>query len=104
MAIKFQFNKTSLNDLNKQLKIRVNALPTLKNKESALRLEVKRAKDRSDELAEKLLSACDAGDLAALKELGDRLDGKANQSISGPDGEAIPVGIKVSYERPSEVS
>ena len=57
-----------------------------------------------DELAEKLLSACDAGDLAALKELGDRLDGKANQSISGPDGEAIPVGIKVSYERPSEVS
>lgn len=44
MAIKFQFNKTSLNDLNKQLKIRVNALPTLKNKESALRLEVKKAK------------------------------------------------------------
>ena len=56
-----------------------------------------------DELAEKLLSACDAGDLAALKELGDRLDGKANQSISGPDGGAIPVGIQVSYERPSEV-
>ena len=57
-----------------------------------------------DELAETFLSACDAGDLAALKELGDRLDGKANQSISGPDGGAIPVGIQVSYERPSEVS
>jgi ankyrin repeat protein len=53
-----------------------------------------------DELAETFLSACDAGDLAALKELGDRLDGKANQSISGPDGTAIPVGIKVSFERP----
>lgn len=54
MAIKFQFNKTSLNDLNKQLKIRTNALPTLKNKESALRIEVKRAKAKSDELVEKL--------------------------------------------------
>lgn len=54
MAIKFQFNKTSLNDLNKQLKIRTNALPTLKNKESALRMEVKRAKAKSDELMEKL--------------------------------------------------
>ncbi len=54
MAIKFQYNKTSLNDLNKQLKIRTNALPTLKNKESALRLEVKRAKATSDALLEKL--------------------------------------------------
>lgn len=65
MAIKFQFNKTSLNDLNKQLKVRVNALPTLKNKESALRHEVKRAKDRSDELAEKLKSALDSYDYLA---------------------------------------
>ena len=35
MAIKFQYNKTSLNNLGKQLKIRQNALPTLQNKESA---------------------------------------------------------------------
>lgn len=54
MAIKFQFNKTSLHDLNKQLKIRVRALPTLKNKESALRVEVKRAKDKVKELEEQL--------------------------------------------------
>ena len=45
MAIKFQYNKTSLNELNKQLKIRKNALPTIKSKESALRSEVMRAKD-----------------------------------------------------------
>lgn len=44
MAIKFQYNKTSLQSLNKQLGIRVRALPTIKNKESALRLEVKKAK------------------------------------------------------------
>lgn len=45
MAIKFQYNKTSLQDLDKQLKVRVRALPTIKNKESALRMEVKKAKD-----------------------------------------------------------
>ena len=54
MAIKYQFNKTSLNDLNKQLKVRTRALPTLKNKESALRAEVKRAKDKAEELQVKL--------------------------------------------------
>lgn len=54
MAIKFQFNKTSLNDLNKQLKVRQRALPTLKNKESALRMEVKRAKNKVQELDDKL--------------------------------------------------
>jgi V/A-type H+-transporting ATPase subunit D len=54
MAVKFQFNKTSLNELNKQLKIRQRALPTLKNKESALRMEVKRAKDRMQELENQL--------------------------------------------------
>ena len=56
MPIKFQYNKTSLNEITKQLKVRLNALPTLKNKESALRMEVGRAKER----AEKLLSELDA--------------------------------------------
>ncbi|MBR2947270.1 MAG: V-type ATP synthase subunit D [Bacteroidales bacterium] len=57
MAIKFQYNKTSLNELNKQLKVRTRALPTLKNKESALRLEVKKAKERSDALLEQLAAS-----------------------------------------------
>ena len=67
IEVKFQYNKTSLNDLNKQLKIRTNALPTLKNKESALRLEVRRAKARSEELTEKLSASLKAYDyIAAL--------------------------------------
>ncbi len=45
MAIQFQYNKTSLQALEKNLKMRVRALPTIKNKESALRMEVKKAKD-----------------------------------------------------------
>lgn len=55
MAIKFQYNKTSLNDINKQLKMRERALPTLKSKESALRIEVKKAKQRSDAINKQLL-------------------------------------------------
>ncbi len=43
--IKFQYNKTSLQNLEKQLKVRVRALPTIKNKESALRMEVKHSKE-----------------------------------------------------------
>jgi V/A-type H+-transporting ATPase subunit D len=54
MAIKFQYNKTALQQLYKQLEIRVRALPTIKNKESALRVEVKKAKDRMLELEKKL--------------------------------------------------
>ena len=56
MAIKFQYNKTSLNEMNKQLKTRVRALPTLKSKESALRMEVKKAKEHSEELVARLES------------------------------------------------
>jgi len=52
MAIQFQYNKTSLQALEKQLKVRVRALPTIKNKESALRLEVKRTKDEQKALEE----------------------------------------------------
>jgi len=54
MAIKFQYNKTSLNNLGKQLKIRQRALPTLKNKESALRSSVLGAKAHSEELLKQL--------------------------------------------------
>ena len=67
MAVKFQYNKTSLNELGKQLKVRQKALPTLQNKESALRLEVRKAKEESDRLVADLNSALERYDyLAAL--------------------------------------
>ena len=55
MAIKVQYNKTALQGLEKQLKVRERALPTLKNKESALRMEVKRARDKASALDQELL-------------------------------------------------
>ncbi len=60
MAVKFQYNKTSLHALGKQLKIRIGALPILKNKESALRVEVINQKQEVKNLA---------AELAALKPI-----------------------------------
>jgi len=67
VAIKFQYNKTSLTNLGKQLKVRQNALPTLKNKESALRSSVLEAKKESERLASELEASLKRYDyLAAL--------------------------------------
>lgn len=60
MAIKFQYNKTSLQQQEKALKMRVRTLPTIKSKESALRQQVKQCKAeveaREDELERQLQS------------------------------------------------
>ena len=62
MAIKFRYNKTSLQGLEKQLKVRVRALPTIKNKESALRVEVKKAKDENRRFEDELNKAIQSYD------------------------------------------
>ena len=54
MAIQYQFNKTSLQALETDIKMRQRTLPTLQSKESALRLEVKRAKDEIKALDEEV--------------------------------------------------
>jgi V/A-type H+-transporting ATPase subunit D len=56
MAIKFQYNKTSRQEVEKQLKMRIRALPTLQSKETALRVEVKKAKKEIDDLDKELES------------------------------------------------
>lgn len=52
--IKFQYNKTSLQQIEKQLKMRQRTLPIIKSKETALRLEVKKCKEEATKL-DKLL-------------------------------------------------
>lgn len=54
MAVKFQYNKTSRQQLEKQLGVRERALPTLQNKETALRMEIKKTKDEIDALEKEL--------------------------------------------------
>jgi V/A-type H+/Na+-transporting ATPase subunit D len=75
VAIKFQYNKTALQRLDKQLKIRENALPVLQNKESALRVEVKKAKDQAAKLDKEY------NDQIASYERMSRLWGEFDQSI-----------------------
>lgn len=43
--------------------------------------------ERLRRIAESLLAKAEDGDLAAMKELGDRLDGKASQSVAITDNE-----------------
>mgnify|MGYP003293929134 FL=1 len=54
MAIKYQFNKTSLQQIEKQLKMRQRTLPIIKSKETALRLEVKKCKEEATRLDKQL--------------------------------------------------
>lgn len=54
--IKFQYNKTSLQQLEKNLKMRQRTLPIIKSKETALRLEVKKCKEEATALEAKLQS------------------------------------------------
>ena len=54
MAITYQFNKTSLQAVEKELTMRHLTLPTLQSKETALRLEVKRAKQELADLDEEV--------------------------------------------------
>ncbi len=56
MAIKFQYNKTSLQQIEKNLKMRQRTLPIIKSKETALRLEVKKCKEDDVALQKKLES------------------------------------------------
>jgi len=55
-------------------------------------------------LAEKLLDAADNGDAWALKELGDRYDGRPAQAIIGGDEDdpAIKVIGEISLVRPKD--
>jgi V/A-type H+-transporting ATPase subunit D len=81
MSIQFKYNKSSMHELGKHLKMRQQALPTLKSKEAALRLEVKKArsvamkydkelKERQSEIRDmvRLWVEFDAG-LVALKDV-----------------------------------
>lgn len=51
-----------------------------------------------DALAEKLLAKCDEGDMQALKELGDRIEGKPSQPLSGDEDNPVRVISKVVRE------
>jgi hypothetical protein len=52
-----------------------------------------------NELAAKLIEKAAEGDMSALKELGDRLDGKSVQPVAGAEGEP-PVKMEIGWAKP----
>lgn len=102
MAVKFQYNKTSLQQLDKQLKMRERALPTIKNKESALRSEVKKAKAVADEFEVRLTERLDA--IREVLQLYDEyvpgvLTVKGvNMSVKNIAGVSTPILDSVEYD------
>jgi hypothetical protein len=50
-----------------------------------------------DQVAKQLVDAACAGDQWAIREIGDRSDGKPAQEVSGPGGGAIPVEARVTF-------
>jgi len=54
LALKFQYNKVSMQALQKDLNIRLAALPTLKSKEAYLRITIKKEKHRLDDMVSAL--------------------------------------------------
>ena len=67
----------------------------VKNKiwSDAIRRAVLQGK-KLDSLANAIITAAEGGDISALKEIGDRLEGKVTQSISGEDG---PVELVITW-------
>jgi hypothetical protein len=66
-------------------------------------MEIRGAGDRVaalNELAAKLIDKAAEGDMSALKELGDRLDGKSVQPVAGADGEP-PIKMEIGWAKHS---
>jgi hypothetical protein len=80
---------------NKNNRIWANTIRKLAIQEDYKRIHV---------IAEKLFEKAAEGDLGAMKEVGDRLDGKAIavQEITGADGKDLPIGIGISFVKPDD--
>lgn len=102
MAIRFQYNKTSRQQLEKQLKVRIRALPTLQNKETALRMEVKKAKKEIELLDEELEKRIHSYDkmVALWSEFDPTLIAVKNVELSRKKiaGVVLPILEKVLFE------
>ena len=77
----------------------VNALKSKRWYEALDRAIKQDEGQRLRQAAEKLLDLAASGESWAVKELGDRLDGKPTQQteISGPDGGAIEQSLTVQF-------
>ena len=66
------------------------------------KLAVQEDYKRLHAIAEKLYEKAAEGDMSAVKELGDRLDGKsvATTELTGADGSNLPISIAIDFVKP----
>jgi hypothetical protein len=62
------------------------------------KLAVQEDYKRIHNVAEALFRKAEDGDIAAIKELGDRIDGKSEQTISGDSDQPITIVVKTGIE------
>ena len=67
----------------------------------AIRRALAKNKDALDACAAQLVAAAMNGDLPALKELGDRLDGKPTQMLGGDPDSPIRARLTVEFVNPA---
>jgi len=55
-------------------------------------------------VTEALVAKAESGDVSAIKEVFDRIDGKsvATQELTGPDGSNLPSGIGILFVKPDD--
>jgi len=58
--------------------------------------------ERLRQIAEALIDKAASGDVSAIKELGDRIDGKsvATTELTGADGSNLPISIGIRFVEP----
>lgn len=57
--------------------------------------------ERLDRVIERLISAAEAGEAWAIREVIDRIDGKAIQSVESLDGLPLPTGFQITFVNPT---
>lgn len=104
MALSFQFNKTESQRLQKQLKVRLVALPILKSKESSLRAEIQKLKREYRTVADEIVA--EEAAQAPFRKL--FIENKVNVSVNSVSlsskkiaGVHIPVLDEVHFDTPT---
>lgn len=77
----------TLGQSNKKARIWLKAI------NDAIAKRLKTDPEALEKLADKLLVGVDNGDMGAIRELGDRLDGKVPQALVGGDDDSAPIRL-----------
>lgn len=72
--------------------------------ETIRRAVVQSDPDRLRRIAEALLDKAETGDINAIKEIGDRLDGKPQQAmeIGDPNGDPVSMNWTINFVKPAD--